>query len=249
MSFRTILIDDEVLAIKRLRRLLEPFGGVIEIIGEANDGNEALELIESLRPDLVFLDIQMPGMTGFEVLEKLEYLPLVIFSTAYDQYALKAFETNSIDYLLKPVDPERLEKAIDKLGRITSEGENKLRDQLKRMMLRMGRSSTRRIQVKTGDRVKFIDIEDIFFLTAGGKYVELFTADSSYLLTKTLKELEEELPPDDFVRIHRSSIINLAHVDEFARMFSGAYVARMKDKKKTELPVSRQSKGRLGLNS
>jgi DNA-binding LytR/AlgR family response regulator len=119
MTYKTVLIDDEPLALKRLERLLRPYDNTIEVVGRAENGADAVALINKLKPDLVFLDIQMPELTGFDVLERLEYTPLVIFSTAYDQYALQAFDVNSIDYLLKPVDPERLKKAVNKLLRLS----------------------------------------------------------------------------------------------------------------------------------
>ena len=177
MKYKTILIDDEPLALDRLERLLQPYRGLIEIVDRAMSGHEAVEKIEAWKPDLIFLDIQMPELTGFEVLKKLTHQPWIIFSTAFDEYALKAFATNSIDYLLKPVDPERLQKALEKLH-----------------------------------------------------------------------QLESHLPAEDFVRIHRSTIINLNHLAEVVREFSGSFRARMKDKKKTELSVSRGAKAKLGLS-
>jgi two-component system LytT family response regulator len=248
MRFKTILVDDEPLALNRLRRLLEPHRAVIEIVAEAADGDQALGLIDELRPDLVFLDIQMPGLSGFEVLSRLSHLPLVIFSTAYDQYALQAFETNSIDYLLKPVDPERLARAIDKLTRVTRDGEERLRTQLRSLMSGLQGRATQRIQVRVGDRIRFVDICDVVFFQAKGKYVELHTVDASYLINQPLKVLEQELPSGDFVRVHRSAIVNMSHVDEVTRSFKGAYVVRMKDHRRSELPVSRHCKAKLGLS-
>lgn len=248
MQYRTILIDDEPLALQRLRRLLAPHDAVIEIIGEAVSGSEAVEKIETLEPDLIFLDIQMPGMNGFEVLNKISHSPLIIFSTAYDEYALRAFETNSIDYLLKPIDPKRLEKAIDKLQRLTSEDIRSLKTQLQQVVAGLGNATGRRIQVKMGDKIRLLNVKDIYFFRADQKYVAVYTHSENYLISESLNQLEANLPSEDFVRVHRSAIINLNHLDEIIRNISGNHRARMRDKHRTVLPVSRNSRKKLGLS-
>lgn len=247
MTYKTILIDDEPLALARLERLLQPYGGVIEIIDRAASGLEATEKINQLKPDLVFLDIQMPELNGFEVLERLTHLPWIIFSTAYDEYALKAFETNSIDYLLKPVDPQRLKKALDKLQRLTQDEPGAWREHMQKLLAGIKAPASKRIQVRVGDHIRFLNPKDICFFRALDKYVEAHTFDEAFLLSETLNQLEAELAVEDFVRIHRSALINLNHLSEVIRYAPGSYRARMRDKKKTELPVSRGAKAKLGL--
>lgn len=247
MMFKTVLVDDEPLALKRLARMLEPYNEVIEIVGKASNGPDAVTLINRLRPDLVFLDIQMPELNGFDVLERLDYTPVIIFSTAYDQYALKAFDVNSIDYVLKPVDPDRLRKAIEKLQRLSESSTNDLRDRIELLLKSLPGSGIQRLQVRLGDKIRLIPVSDVAFFRASDKYVEVSAGGKIYLLTKSLSQLEEELPPGDFQRVHRSVIINVNFVEEFAKDFHGAYVVRMRDPDKTSLPVSRRYKSRLDL--
>ncbi len=255
--FKTILIDDEELAIERLRRLLKPHAEVIDIIATANDGNRAVEVIESLKPDLIFLDIEMSGRDGFAVLDALEHLPWIIFSTAYDEYALKAFETTAIDYLLKPVAPERLAASIRKLQTMATGSaemkEDAYRRQVEQVVQALRASGAgkaepwQRIQVRLGDRIRFIPVEQVCFFRASEKYVEMHTPDAMYLLNLTLNKLERHLPEQDFVRIHRSALINLHFLDEAVRQENGSWLVRMKDARRTRLAVSRSARSRLGL--
>lgn len=247
MKYQTILVDDEPLALDRLERLLRPYSETIAIVDRAGSGREALEKIEARKPDLVFLDIQMPELTGFEVLERLTHQPWIIFSTAYDEYALRAFATNAIDYLLKPVDPERLQKALEKLQRLTRDDMRALQGQLQKLLAGIKPAAAKRLQVRVGDSIRWLNVKDIFFLQAADKYVEAHTFDEVFLLDEPLQQLEAALPAEDFVRIHRSAIINLAHLEAVVRLFGGSHRARMKDKKKTELPVSRGAKANWGL--
>lgn len=247
MKLRTLLVDDEPLALRRLRRLLQPHAQVIEVIGEASNGREAVAEINTRQPDLIFLDIQMPELNGFEVLERLEHLPLIIFSTAYDEYALRAFETNSIDYLLKPLDPERLQKAIDKLVHLTQDEHTEVERQMRRLMEQVRPPQLKRLQVRVGDKIRFLDLPDICFLRAEDKYVAVYTRNDSFLLSQSLSDLERQLPGDDFVRVHRSAIVNLVHVEEVVRLSAGSYQIRMKDRARSKIPVSRAAKSRLGL--
>ncbi|MGH7598565.1 MAG: LytR/AlgR family response regulator transcription factor [bacterium] len=247
MRYKTIIIDDEPLALQRLERLLQPYGDIVEIVDRATSGLDAVEKINAAKPDLIFLDIQMPELNGFEVLDRLTHLPWIIFSTAYDEYALKAFETNSIDYLLKPVDPERLKKALEKLQRLTGDETDAWREQLQKLLAGMKAPAAKRIQVRIGDHIRFLNPKDIYFFRAVDKYVEAHTFDESFLLTETLNQFEADLPSGDFVRSHRSAIINLNHLDEIIRQAPDHYRARMRDKKRTELPVSRGAKTKLRL--
>jgi len=246
MKYKTILIDDEPLALQRLERLLAPFE-FIEITATASSGFEAVEKINELKPDLIFLDIQMPELTGFEVLEQIDESPFIIFSTAYDEYALKAFETNSIDYLLKPIEPKRLKTALEKLQRFTQEDIGLYKEQLQNLLSGLKAPSKKRIKVKIGNHIRLLNVEDIYYFRAEDKYVEVHTFDESFLLNQSLNQLQADLPPDDFIRVHRSAIINLNYLKEIKKLHMGSYHARMKDKRKTEVPVSCNSRVKLGL--
>ncbi len=245
---KTILIDDEPLAISRLKRLLANYGTTIQIIDEAHNGQEGLEKIESLKPDLIFLDIEMPLMTGFEMLANLSYMPMVIFSTAYDQYAIRAFEENSVDYLLKPIEAERLEKTIEKLKKLEDKKEDsslnanlmQLLEQLKikEDALRtpaQKQTTAHSISVKSGERILFIPLTEISYFEAEDKYVFLNTTDGKqYLTNYTITGLEEKLP-DNFVRVSRSAIVNSFHIKELQKYFNGKYLVVMRDSKTTKL--------------
>lgn len=244
-AYKAILIDDEKLALMRMEKLLSAFQDDIEIIAKASNGVDAIRMIDQLKPDVIFLDIQMPELSGFEVLEKISHQPFVIFSTAYDEYALKAFETNSIDYLLKPVDSARLHKAVEKLKTIKSESMHHFQSQLSNMLSGM-KSPAKRIQVKKGDRIKLLAPENIYFFTADEKYTRVCTYDESFLIDASLSALEKELD-ENFVRVHRKNLVNLNHIEEINRMFKGSYKVKMKDKQMSELPVSRQYKYKLNL--
>jgi len=245
--YKVILVDDERLALERLERLLAPFSDRLEIVGRAENGADAVTLINSLRPDVIFLDIQMPELNGFDVLARLDYDPPVIFTTAYDQYALKAFDAYSIDYLLKPIDAGRLARAVDKLHRVTDEETAELRDRMAEILTLMEQKETRRIQVKSGNKLKLIAVADIVFFLARDKYTEVHTLSETHLITRSLARLESELPCREFVRVHRSTIVNLDFVSEIRRDLTGGFTVHLKDKFGTKLPVSRRYKSRLEL--
>lgn len=247
MKYQTIIVEDEPLALQRLERLLEPYRDQLDLVARAMNGEEAVEMINALRPDLVFLDIQLPERNGFEVLEHLTHMPLIIFSTAYDEFALKAFETNAIDYLLKPVEPERLQRALEKLQRLTHHEQSQLQAQLQKLLFEIKKPALQRLQVRTGDRIRLLDYNEIYFFRAEDKYVEVHTAHESFLLDQSLNQLEAELPSEQFVRIHRAALVNMNHVREIVRGLGGNYRVRMRDRKATELPVSRAAKGKLKL--
>ena len=195
-SFKTIIIDDEQLAVNRLRRMLEKYKVEIEVIAEAANGEQGLHLVEQHQPDLIFLDIEMPGLNGFEMLNKLKHLPKVIFTTAFEEYAIKAFEENSIDYLLKPIEPARLEKALDKLKRLSNDTTN-FQQQLNAVANTLNaRKEFKSFPVKIGDKILLIKPEQIVFLEAKDKYVYIVTDENiEYLTDFTLTSLEEKLPP------------------------------------------------------
>lgn len=239
---RTILIDDEPLALSRLRRLLEKHTDVFSIISEARNGAEGLVEIDKFSPDVIFLDIEMPLLNGFEMLSKLTKMPLVVFSTAYDQYAIRAFEENSVDYLLKPVENDRLVKTIDKIRNITQAGANGVglanpySENLLRLLEEMKpKKEIFSLSVKSGDRILLIPLTEITHFEAEEKYVFLNTLDGSkYLLNYTLTSLEEKLP-QHYLRISRAGIVNSHHIKEIQKHFNGKFVIIMRDRKVSQL--------------
>jgi len=238
-TFSAIIIDDEPLAVKRLKRLLENYRDKIIIIGEATNGKEGLEQINTKKPDVIFLDIEMPVMTGFEMLQQISYKPRIIFTTAFEEYAIKAFEENSIDYLLKPVETERLEKALDKLYHLTS-GTTIDTKQLQHLMDSLQpKKEFKSFPVKVGDKILLIKPEEISYLEARDKYVFIVTDSmSEYITDFTLSSLEEKLPAP-FMRVHRSFIINCDKIREIHKGFSGSFVIVMKDKSQTKIHTGR----------
>ncbi|GAB2608882.1 LytTR family DNA-binding domain-containing protein [Emticicia sediminis] len=233
---KTILIDDEPLAIGRLKRLLGKFED-FEIIAEAKNGQEGLEKVTQLKPDVIFLDIEMPEMTGFEMLAQLDFMPLVVFATAYDQYAIRAFEENSIDYLLKPIETERLEKTVDKLRKLKSNtSDSSMNNSLLQLIEQFKpKKDIHSISVKSGEKILFIPLTEISFFEAEDKYVFLNTTDGKqYLTNYTIASLEEKLP-ENFTRVSRSSIINSLLIKELQKYFSGKYLVIMRDIKASKI--------------
>jgi len=242
MEYKALLVEDEPIALDKIRRLLGGHKHKIEIIGEAVNGLEAVEKINQLKPDLVFLDIQMPGLTGFEVLSKLDYLPLIIFTTAYDEYALKAFEANTIDYLLKPISAEKLQKSLHKLDSFKQGGN--WQQLMHNLMQQVTPNKPSRLAVNLADKIIFIDPEEIYFALADKKYTEIHLHHKKYILSKTLTELEGELG-NNFVRLHRSNLVNKNRIGEVLKLSSRKWVVKLTDEAKTELPVSRDYQSRL----
>ncbi len=236
--WKTIIIDDEQLARQRIKRLLKAYDE-IDIIAEAEDGERGLERINSHKPDLIFLDIEMPILNGFEMLAKLTHQPKVVFTTAYDQYAIKAFEEGSIDYLLKPIEIERLDKTIKKLkqtnlGSAPVQIENLIRQMQQKKAIRT-------LTVKLGDKILLIKLTDIVYVQAEDKYVFLHTVDGKKHLTDfTLSALEEKLP-EEFLRIHRSEIINTEYIKEIRKGFNGALVFVLNNAEETRVTSSRSN--------
>ena len=243
LKFRSIIIEDEKLARERLKLLLQKHEDVIETIDEAANGLEGLDKIKKHKPDLIFLDIQMPGLTGFEMLQQLEDIPLVIFTTAYDEYALQAFETNTIDYLLKPIAPERLEKAISKLQQM---GNNKplLNEQMLDFISKMSQPKVSFIKVKTGSITKLIKLDKIYYFQAEDKYTFLHTYDRKYILSESLNDLEKTLT-NQFKRIRRSCIINVDFIKKIVSLSNNKSVVVLQDEQNTELPISRRMRSFL----
>jgi two-component system, LytTR family, response regulator len=239
MHLRALIIDDEELARTRLRNMLQDFEDELEVIDEAGNGKEAIKKIEALHPDIIFLDIQMPGCDGFEVVRRLNVKPFIVFVTAYDEYALKAFEENSVDYLLKPVGRKRLEMAVEKLRRLFNTHNPQLNENIERLLSRLTSAPLMRLQVKTGDKILLVNVDDIVYFEAKDKYTFLHTVDQEHIIDFTLADLEGRLDKTNFIRIHRSNIINLKYIRELVKWFGGKYKVRLKDKYQTELSVSR----------
>jgi two-component system, LytTR family, response regulator len=242
------LVDDEPLALRRLARLLEATGRA-EIVGSATDPEGALEFLSSHSVDVLFLDIQMPGLNGFDLLRRLPSQPMVIFTTAYDQYALRAFEVNSIDYLLKPVEPEQLDRALNKLERWKRSG-TELPTQTLLQELATAISGSQddlpdRVPSRVGGRILFVDLDRITHFVSEDKLTYAVTAEKRFVVDYSLNELEQRLRRRRFVRIHRSTLLNLAWVDELHSWFAGQLVVKLKDAKGSQLTVARDRARRL----
>jgi two-component system, LytTR family, response regulator len=224
---KALIIDDERLARTELKRLLTPFKE-INVVGEAVNAEDALEKISELKPELLFLDIQMPGKTGFEMLEELDSVPAVIFTTAYDEYAIKAFEYNALDYLLKPIEPKRLEDSIKKL--LDKTRKKAAIDADKEIL-----TEADQVFVKDGDRCWFVKLESIRLFESEGNYVRLFFGESKPLILRTLNYLDERLDSKTFFRANRKHIINLKWIDSIEPWLNGGLLVKMKDGNKVEV--------------
>lgn len=241
MKLRTVLVDDEPLARKRLRRLLAEHPEV-EIAGEAADGVEACRVIDELKPDLVFLDVQMPGLSGFDVLATARHRPQVIFVTAHDEFAVRAFDEQALDFLVKPVEPARLARALSRL-----QGDDALqvraRDQERLELLLQAvtrtRTAPRRIAVRRGATVTLIEPESILFCRAEDKYTVIYTAEGEHVADRTIEDLEATLDRGIFFRIHRSAIVNLSAVRDLTLVEGGRFLVTLKDAAGTKLYASR----------
>jgi two-component system LytT family response regulator len=225
---RVLVADDEPLARERLRMLLEREPGM-QVIGECGDGAEAIAAIRQLQPDLVFLDVQMPGATGFDVIEAIgpARMPAVVFVTAYDRYALRAFDVRALDYLLKPFDRERFQQA---LGRARQLLQRESSGDLERRLLALVQDLKEpprvdRFVVKSGGRVYFVRTSEIDWVEAAGNYVKLHVGREAHLLRETMTAIEGQLDPEIFFRIHRCHIVNIERVQELQPWFNGEYVA------------------------
>lgn len=266
VKISTIIVDDEPLARKGLSLRLAGFES-IDIVAECKNGLDAVAVISQLRPDLVFLDIQMPGLNGFQVINKLQELnqpiPLIVFVTAFDSYAIKAFDVHALDYVLKPVDEKRLKNAIDK---VTNTLEHKQQDghnqQLARLVadftgddcedilrkLASGESITTSpypdiLAIKDGSEVTRVDVSEIQWIDAAGDYMCVHATEQTHIMRRTMKELENDLDPKKFVRVHRSAIVNIKYVQKMISHISGEYHLILNNG--TELKVSRSHRDRV----
>jgi len=260
MDLRAVLVDDEQLARDELGYLLGQVGGV-EIIGQAGHGVEALTTIEQLQPDVVFLDIQMPGLSGFEVARRMvqnHTASHIIFVTAYDQHAIEAFEVNAVDYLLKPVDPLRLEAAVERVRRrmaaerpldqVNGNGANVSQADLEKIIQLVSERQSRRdrLAIKVGERFLLVQSEEIIYASLADEGITVVTSQhtgtSNY---RTLDELQDRLDPTVFWRVHRSHLVNINKIKEIVPWFSRNFLLKMRDAKGTEIPVSRAQTKRL----
>jgi len=237
---KAILIDDEPLSRQILKSYLHKFPS-IEVVDECNDGFEGVKSIQQHQPDLVFLDIQMPKINGFEMLELINPVPSVIFITAFDEYAFKAFEANAIDYLLKPVSEERFQKAIQKFLDKTSITPGKTDDLLATMA--QSPSQNNRIVVKTGNKVKIIPIHDIHYLEADDDFVKIVTVEGSFLKNKTLSFYEQTLDPQQFVRVHRSYILHISQITKIEPYQKETHMAVLRNGQ--QIPISKTGYSKL----
>jgi two-component system, LytTR family, response regulator len=230
MRLKVLVVDDEPLAREGLKLLLgrQP---LVQSVTDARNGREAIALIRDQRPDLVLLDVQMPGMSGFDVIRKLgvRRSPAVIFVTAYDQYALQAFESHAIDYLLKPFDRRRLRQAIERAARLVGGHEDVARRLQALVSAVDARQGLERIAVKARGRVYFVRVEEIDWIEAQGHYLALHVGSDTHLVRETIGGIEERLDPARFVRVHRSAIVNLDRVKELRPSFHGEYVIELRD--------------------
>jgi two-component system, LytTR family, response regulator len=232
-TIRTLIIDDERLAREEMKSILKEFTE-LEIIGEANDGVEGLEKIEELSPDLIFLDINMPGLNGFEMLKKLDNIPYVIFVTAYDEYAIKAFEVNALDYLLKPIDIERLNESINKLRlKIESEYESELPLRVSRENKVLGKKD--KVFIKDGEKCFFVQLSDVRMLESDGNYVKVHFGKSRPLILRSLNSFEEKLDPESFFRANRKFIVNLDWIASVENWFNGGLQLELTTGEKVEV--------------
>jgi two-component system LytT family response regulator len=258
MTLRAYLVDDEPLALDRLRRLLAATGRV-EILGATTQPEEAVVALIAHPPDLCFLDIQMPRLNGFEVLGRLASQPIVVFTTAYDQYALRAFGVNSVDYLLKPIEPEALDRALDKVERLRASAQHMPGDSVQEStepsptqpnleaLLQQIASSLHetkpdypdRIASRLGDRLRFLDLDRVTHFYAEDKLTWAVSEGKPHCIDQTIAQLEKKLDPKKFLRIHRATIVNLAWIAEVTTLPGGALNVRLNDPKHTDLTIAR----------
>jgi two-component system LytT family response regulator len=245
-KIRILIIDDESLARQLVRRYLEDIEGA-EIIGECENGFDALKAIQELNPDLLFLDIQMPKIDGFELLEVLDRRPEIIFTTAFDQYAIRAFEMNAVDYLLKPFSKARLEQALEKARKriwspVQTQG-NKSQFNSLQKHLEENQKNLERVITRLGSKITVVPVEKIKYIEAADDYVMIFSELGNHLKEKTMKYFEEHLPEGQFLRIHRSYIVNISQIASLELYSKDSYLAVMKSGEK--LKVSAEGYRRL----
>lgn len=251
-KIRALIVDDEPLARRGIRRLLQSAPD-IEIVGEAGNGQDAIVAVEKQKPDLVFLDIQMPLLDGFATLEKigLENLPEIVFITAFDEHAIHAFEINALDYLLKPVDAERFEKCLERVReRMKNSQGEKLDDKISSLLKSLERVESNaektflsRIVIKDAGRIFFVGADEIIWISSEGNYVKIHTKGKSHLLRETMDGLENKLDPREFLRLRRSTIVRIEQIKELQPLFNGEFAIILKNG--TQLASSRRYRQNL----
>jgi two-component system, LytTR family, response regulator len=239
---RAVVVDDEELARRSLIAALSD-EHILEIVAEASNGLEALERIAEHEPDVVFLDIEMPGLNGFEVIENLNATPLIVFVTAYDEYAVRAFEANAIDYLLKPIQPQRVHQAVERVRAALEKGTAANGDALHKLLAELKPAPPRKIAARKGKRIVLLSLKEVMHATIEDKLVFLHTCTGRFLSDKSIGELERFLEPGGFFRISRGELVNLEYVREIVPWFSGTYKVRLSTG--AELDVSRERARRL----
>lgn len=246
---KTLIVDDEVLARERIISLLKKEND-IEVIGECSDGEEALIIINTLKPDLVFLDIQMPVMSGIEVIKNLNnFIPEIIFVTAYDEFAVEAFEINALDYLLKPFDRERFSKTLARARqRILSNNTNEISKKLNNIFLTFSQNKPEekyltKFVIKSAGKISFINADEINYIEADGNYLTLHTANNKSLYRDTITNISEKLNPEIFIRIHRSYTVKIENIKEMQSHFNSEYIITLKDN--TKLKSGRSYKSEI----
>lgn len=249
MPISCILVDDEALALEELHFLLDSVPGV-EVVGQGRNGVEAIRLVKELEPDLMFLDIQMPGLNGFQVVHQLveeEVLPQVVFVTAYDQYAVRAFEVNAVDYILKPVEKSRLEMALRRAQK-QLESNVPVDDRIKNLLNQFIPAAPRKSKLLVTDRKRhlMVDAEDVVFARVSDGSVQVATRDlDGETHYRTLEELQANLDPQIFWRVHRSFLVNINQIKEVVPWFNRTLQLKMADRDETEIPVSRSNSRKL----
>jgi two-component system, LytTR family, response regulator len=251
MTLRAYIVDDERLAIERLTRLLTATGRV-DIVGSQTDPIEALAFLQTHTVDVLFLDIQMPGLTGFELLGRLDRNVTVVFTTAYDRYAIDAFGVNSLDYLLKPIEPERLDRALDKVERFAGQAQPDVRALARELAAQLTpHRRLERVASRVGERTTVLDVTRISHFTSKDKLTFAVVNGHEHVVDHSLSELEAALDARRFARIHRATIVNIGFVQELFPAVDGGVLVRLKDDRKTELSVARdrvrELKQRLGI--
>ena len=253
MSLSVVIVDDEQLARDELAFLLKHVGDV-DVVAQGKNGVEAVSLIREHNPDLVFLDVQMPGLDGFGVIKKLidrkVLLPKIVFSTAFDQYAVKAFEVNAVDYLLKPFDKKRVAQSVERArAKVESNGPSSEKLDTLMRMLESQKTQTSKILLKAAGRLFLVNQRDIGFASIEDGVITVVTSGANGMEgqsnCRTLEELLDSLDPNLFWRAHRSFVVNINHIKEVVPWFKSSYQLRLDDKKQTEIPVSRAQTKRL----
>jgi two-component system response regulator LytT len=251
MKISALIVDDEQPARDELAYLLRNFPDV-EIVGQGKNGVEAVSLVRDLSPDLVFLDVQMPGLDGFGVIKKLldrnARLPYFVFVTAYDHYAVRAFEVNAVDYLLKPIERNRLEKALQRVRGMVEASEKAFQklDRLVHMIEERPAGQSSKLVVKSGNRMVLVDSSDIIYATIEDGVIRIVTRDlDGQSNFRTVEELQNNLDPNTFWRVHRSYIVNINRIKEVVPWFKSSYQLKMQDRQGTEIPVSRAQTRKL----